>query len=107
MVIIEYNSTIPIDKSLAVKYDPLGKWDGTNYFGASLLALKKLGESKGYTLVGCDSMGVNAFFIKKEFVEDKIKNRSIRELYKPPKYGKIIDGICIGHGPSDKIMDDV
>lgn len=107
VVVIEYNATISIDKSLAVKYDSLGKWDGTNYFGASLLALKKLGESKGYMLVGCDSMGINSFFIKNEFIEDKIKKRNIQELYKSPKFGKIIDGRYIGHGPSDKIMIEV
>lgn len=107
VLVIEYNATISIDKSLAVKYVPLGKWDGTNYFGASLLALNKFGNSKGYTLVGCDSMGVNAFFIKNEFVEDKIKKRNIKELYRSPKYGKIINGEYIGHGSSNKIMIDI
>lgn len=107
VITIEYNATIPVNESLAVEYDPLGKWDGTNYFGASLLALKKLGDSRGYTLVGCDSIGVNAFFIKNEFVEDKIKERNMSDLYKPPKYGKTINGKCIGHGSSDKIMKEV
>ena len=107
VIAIEYNATIPVNESLAVKYDPLGKWDGTNYFGASLLALKKLGDKKGYTLVGCDNMGVNAFFIKNEFVEDKMEKRSMSDLYKLPKFGKIINGEYIGHGPSEKIMEKV
>jgi len=39
------------------------------------LALKNLGLEKGYTLVGCDSNGVNAFFCKTELISNfKIKN---------------------------------
>jgi len=107
VVAIEYNSTIPCTESLVVEYDPLGKWDGTNYFGASLLALKKLGDSKGYTLVGCDSFGVNAFFVKNELINEKIKIRSIEELFKPPKFGRIVNGIYVGHSISNKQMISV
>ena len=66
VIVIEYNSSIPPTESKTVKYIPNVIWDGkTNYFGASLLALDSLGKSKGYTLVGCDSKGINAFFIRK------------------------------------------
>jgi len=107
VAVIEYNSTIPCTESLVVEYDSLGKWDGTNYFGASLLALKKLGDSKGYTLIGCDSFGVNAFFVKNELINEKIKIRSIEELYKPPKFGRIVNGLYVGHSPSNKQMISV
>ena len=35
-------------------------------FGASIEALRILGESKGYELVHCDSAGVNAVFVARE-----------------------------------------
>ena len=103
VVVIEYNSSIPPTESRVVPYDPEAVWDGTNYFGASLLALQNLGNEKGYTLVGCDSNGVNAFFCKSELVKE-IKIKPIRNLYKSPKYGKIVNEIYIGHTPSDKKM---
>ena len=36
------------------------------------MALKKLGESKGYTLIGTDNNGVNAFFVKSDIIKDMI-----------------------------------
>jgi hypothetical protein len=43
-------------------------WDRSNYFGASLRSLTELGRKKGYSLVGTDSRGVNAFFVRDDFV---------------------------------------
>jgi hypothetical protein len=36
------------------------------YFGASLAALDRLGRQKGYRLVGSNSAGNNAFFVREE-----------------------------------------
>ena len=89
-----------------VKYDPDYKWDGTDYFGASLLALKNLGESKGYTLIGTDNIGVNAFFVKSNIIKDIIiPIEDIRWLYHIPLYGEKINGHYLGHPKSDKIMN--
>jgi hypothetical protein len=64
IVCIEYNSGIGL-KSLTIPYDPNFQWGGFGdwFYGASLTALHKLGQEKGYQLVGCDSSGNNAFFI--------------------------------------------
>src|SRR5436190_5930337 len=69
VVVMEYNSSIPWTESKSTSYDPTARWDGTDYFGASLLALKNLGDSKGYTLITCDSGGVNAFFVRNDLVK--------------------------------------
>jgi len=106
VVVIEYNSSIPPTESKVVPYNPESVWDGTNYFGASLLALKNLASLKGYTLVGCDSNGINAFFCKTDLL-DNFNFDSLNELYRPPQYGKIIDGKYIGHPFSDKKMLDI
>ena len=103
VVIIEYNSSIPFNESKVIPYDPNSVWDGTNYFGASLLALKNLASEKGYALVGCDSNGINAFFCKTELLDNYSLN-SIDDLYRSPKYGEIVDGKHIGHPVSDKKM---
>jgi len=106
VVVIEFNSSILPNESRVVPYDPDTKWDGTNYFGASLLALKNLGLEKGYTLVGCDNNGVNAFFCKSELL-DEFKIKDILHLYRSPKYGEIVNGQHIGHPKSDKTMIEI
>src|SRR5262249_41502056 len=63
VVVIEYNASVPPTESRTIAYDPTFRWEGTDYFGASLLALATLGQDKGYLLVGCDRSGTNAFFV--------------------------------------------
>ncbi|MDD5623506.1 MAG: hypothetical protein PHI23_02225 [Candidatus Peribacteraceae bacterium] len=69
VVIIEYNAHIPPEESRTIPYDPRFLWDKTDYYGASLLALKRLGEQKGYALIGTDPHGVNAFFVLRELAK--------------------------------------
>ena len=102
VVVIEYNASYPPNESRVVPYDPHRKWDQTNYFGASLLALNNLGKSKGYRLIGCESCGVNAFFCKNELANNIFPEKTVKEVFMPPKYGEIIDGNYVGHPPSDK-----
>jgi hypothetical protein len=87
VVCIEYNATFPPDILWVMSYDPNHIWDQTNYFGASLKALEKLGKEKGYVLVGCDFAGCNVFFIRND------QNLALFETpftsehhYEPPRY---------------------
>ncbi len=105
VVVIEYNSSLPPDQSKVIPYDPAFRWDGSNYFGASLLALARLGRSKGYTLIGCESQGVNAFFLRDDLLAERFAVRSIQQLYSEPRYGVVQDGRCIGHRPTPRIRD--
>lgn len=105
VVVIEYNGSIPPSKSLTVKYEPTRSFDGTNYFGGSLLALKKLGDTKGYKLVACDNDGVNAIFIREDlFSTNDFMDRKIEDIYKKPNYGTNPDG---GHARSSEKMVEV
>ena len=87
VVVIEYNATFGPDRSQTVIYDPEfdrhAKHASGYYHGASLAALAKLGQSKGYELVGCDSRGVNAFFVRKDVAEGRIPSISVEEAYYP------------------------
>jgi hypothetical protein len=87
VLIIEYNSHIPVSESKVVRYDAGRMWDGTSYYGGSLLAMVNLGKAKGYTLIGCDSKGVNAFFIRNDVLNDVLVVRDIKDLYKEPRFG--------------------
>lgn len=93
LVVIEYNATFPPHVSQTVAYNPDMRWDGSNFSGASLGALEKLGRTKGYTLVGCSLAGVNAFFVRNDLVGDKFCPPFTAENhYEPPRYYL--------HGPS-------
>jgi hypothetical protein len=71
VVIVEYNGAIPPYVDWKVHYDPKRTFDGTLNSGASLKAFELLGRNLGYCLVGCDYLGVNAFFVRADLVNDK------------------------------------
>ena len=87
VVAIEYNASWPPPATITVPYAPQGRWNGTSYFGASLGALAKLGEDKGYSLVGCCLAGTNAFFVRDDLLKNKFhKPGSAEDHYEPPRY---------------------
>lgn len=83
LVVIEYNAQLGPDVSWTVEYAPDFAWDLTRYHGASLLALVRLGKAKGYTLVCCESKGVNAFFIRDDLMAGNFEAKDHTELYMP------------------------
>ncbi len=69
LVVIEYNGAYCPPGDWVVAYDPNFKWDGSSYFGASLSAIKALGDQLGYSLIGTESKGINAFFVRADLLE--------------------------------------
>jgi hypothetical protein len=87
VVVIEYNASLRPPLSLTVPYDPQGRWDGSNFYGASLEALVRLGREKGYHIVGCSVAGVNAFFVRDDLCGDKfLEPATAAEHYEPPRH---------------------
>jgi hypothetical protein len=87
VVAIEYNATLRPPFSGVVPYNPTQAWDLSNYFGASLEALVRLGRRKGYRLVGCSISGVNAFFVHEGCAGDHFLDPpTAEEHYEPPRY---------------------
>ena len=66
VVVVEYNSAFGGDRAVTIPYDP--EFDRHDYrfcyYGASLAALARLGERKGYRLVTTEPSGVNAYFLR-------------------------------------------
>ncbi|MGH9351339.1 MAG: hypothetical protein ACRD2G_04135 [Terriglobia bacterium] len=86
-VVIEYNATFPASCDWVMEYNPKAAWDGTVNFGASLMALERLGRSKGYNLVGCTLTGVNAFFVREDLARDRfLEPFTAENHYEPPRY---------------------
>jgi len=86
VVVIEYNAHVPPGDSKVIAYDPAFRGNGSDYFGASLRAMKELGEQKGYTLIHCKRTGANAFFIATDALPASFAPRPLEEIYRPPNY---------------------
>lgn len=101
VVCIEYNSKFPPSLSLVQRYNPSHVWGGSSYFGASLTALWKLAQRLGYTLVGTNIVGTNAFFVRNDLVGDQFCVPATPEaLYNPSRYWFIQDVyVQCGHPP--------
>ena len=103
IIICEYNATHLPNEDKIVMYDTNGCWDGSNYFGASLLSLNKLCNMYNYSLIYCDKNGVNSFFINNDIIRNKnleFKNiGDIQKIYRPAAYGNGPNG---GHRADTK-----
>jgi hypothetical protein len=88
LVVIEYNAHYPPPEKKVVQYNPYLSWNGTSYFGASLTSLYVLGNKLGYSLVGTDQMGVNAFFLRNDqLIRSGFPALTPEEAYHPLAYG--------------------
>jgi hypothetical protein len=86
VVTIEYNAHVSPDLRRAIAYDPHFRWNGSDYFGASLRALADLGSRKGYELVHCERTGTNAFFVARSELPAYYVPRPLADIYRPPNY---------------------
>jgi hypothetical protein len=70
IVVVEYNSRFGPERAVTIPYDPgfvrtVAHYSNI-YYGASLAALCLLAKRKGYSFVGCNTAGNNAFFVRSE-----------------------------------------
>lgn len=80
LVVVEYNDFFG-GRAVTVPYDPsfvrLAKHPTGIYWGASLACFSHLLEPKGYTFVGSNRAGTNAFFVANEhldLIQKRLKN---------------------------------
>lgn len=67
LISVEYNSKFSCEESYIVERNNDHIWQGDDYYSASLLALKKIGEQKGYTLVYVVD-NLDAFFVRNDLI---------------------------------------
>ena len=129
VVVCEYNSVFGNEHAITVPYDPAFERTAAHhsrlFFGASLPALRRLAEEKGYTFVGCNTSGVNAFFVRSDcsapfarlagsaaFVESRFRESRDREgrntfLSGPARLAEIAECMVhdLGRGREIRIRD--
>jgi hypothetical protein len=69
-MVLEYNAKLPPPVKWVMTYDQYHTKTNTDYFGAFLKSFEYLLYKRGYCLVGCNISGVNAFFVRKDLVEE-------------------------------------
>lgn len=64
----------PPDVCVAVqKPDSFKYWDGSDYKGASVCAFHCLAKLKKYTMVYCESKGLNCFLVRNDLIRTHLK----------------------------------
>jgi hypothetical protein len=109
IVITEYNARFGPDRAVTVPYDPdfrrVAAHHSMIYYGASLKALTRLANRKGYALVGCNSAGNNAFFVRRELLSEPLRERSVSESFVRNQFRETRDaeGRLIFLGPEEEV----
>jgi hypothetical protein len=89
LLIIEYNSLFGSDRAISVPYDPTFvrtlAHHSNLFYGASLAALTHIANIKGYALIGCNSNGNNAFFVRRDKLSS-FKELSVKEAFVDAKF---------------------
>lgn len=83
LICVEYNGNFPPHVNMQISYNAPHKWQGNDYYGASLRAWVDL--LTGYKLVSCNLSGVNAFFVRNDFAAE-FADYSVEELFQQPRY---------------------
>lgn len=89
IIVAEYNALFGPSATVTVPYAAdftrrTAHWSNL-YFGASLGALHHLLSRRGYQLVGCGSVGINAFFVRSDVAGD-LPALSVEEAYVPHQH---------------------
>jgi hypothetical protein len=99
VIAIEYNAKFPPPMSIAQAYNSAHVWGGTDYFGASLVAITKAAAHKGYSLVGCNITGANAFFVRDDLLGNAFTGPFTAESHYEPARYFLWETFPSGHDP--------
>jgi hypothetical protein len=94
IVICEYRALFGPSRAVTIPYDPgfvrqVAHYSNL-YYGASLAALARLAERKGYALVGSNSAGNNAYFVRRDRL-GPLHPLDVRQAYRPARFREARD----------------
>lgn len=86
IVIVEYNAAFGGEHAITVPYDASfvrtkAHWSNL-YYGASLPAFHRLLDTRGYGLVGVNTVGNNAFFVRRDLLTDRLPEVSVSDCFR-------------------------
>ncbi len=90
IVIMEYNAVFGCERAITIPYAPyfqrFASHHSGQYAGASLGALTHLAGLKGYALIGSNSAGNNAYFVRRDLLDESVREVSIEHAFVCPNY---------------------
>jgi hypothetical protein len=90
IVIMEYNGVFGSERAITIPYQAdfnrRAAHHSGQYAGASLGALAYLADRKGYALVGTNSAGNNAYFVRLDLVGGDLRALSASQAYTAPVF---------------------
>lgn len=108
IVVVEYNARFGASRAVTVPYSAIfdrkkAHWSMI-YYGASLAALRHLGQKKGYALVGCNLAGNNAFFVRESILPTTLRPLTSEEAFVPCLFREARDanGALMFAGPIEE-----
>lgn len=101
VIVLEYNARFRPPIEWVLPYDESHMWDTTDRFGASLASYARLLQGKGYSLVGCNITGVNAFFIRDDDADEArfLEPGDVAAHYEPARYW-LMHAFTTAHPPN-------
>jgi len=105
VVVIEYNPKFAPPIKYCKKYKDDHIWNRDDNFGASLKFLELEFEKSGYSLVGCNITGSNAFFVRSDLTDDKFQKPYTAELHYEPSR-RHLTSYSSGHKSSFKTLEE-
>lgn len=90
IVIMEYNSIFGNERPISIPYSADFYRTEAHYsnllWGASIQSLNDLAISKGYSFVGCNSAGNNAYFVRNDKLNNVVTAQDINQGFVDSKY---------------------
>lgn len=103
VLVIETNHLWGSSASVTVPYsadfEPIFTEHGSDYAGASIPALVKLGKTKGYTFVGANRFATNAFFVRDDCMAGLLTEVDVESVFSHPraKFGNEVRLLNVKH----------
>lgn len=86
ILIVEYNGIFGRDRAVSVPYRPdfqrTAMHHSNLYYGASLKAFHHLCAARDYALIGVNKIGSNAFFVRRDLVNELIREVPLAACYR-------------------------
>lgn len=96
VIVFEYNAKFGPSLSYCMAYDSNYGWSKTDRFGASLKYLERLLSRNGYSCVGCNIVGTNAFFVRNDLLSHHFFAPYTSETHFEPARYELV-GLPSGH----------
>ena len=90
ILVVEYNDAFGFERPVTVPYDAqfvrARKHSSNQYWGANLPAFCHLAQARGFALVGINSVGSNAFFVRRDLLNERVPEVSLAACSRPATF---------------------